>query len=154
MDIGKFREGGFVAWLPLLPGVDDTPEILCGYLSQKEYDEAREKATAYKGEGQQRTAETDEKKMRRLISRQIVRDWRGLEDDGSPYPCTPENIDYLMEVCTEFRMLVMGAPMSLAAMLQAEKEALRKNSGTSPGQVSSQMASTAPGAKKNGRSRT
>lgn len=128
MDIGKLKRNSLQVWLPLIEGV----EVLCRHLSQSAFDAITRDCKTIKlnPATQVKTEEIDEAKFRSAMARAVVVDWRGLEEDGAPWPCTPKNIDYLMEECTEFRLLVRGAPLSLGRMLAAEKEATAKNSET------------------------
>lgn len=128
MDIAKLKTNSPQVWLPLVDGV----EVLCRHLSQRAFDAISKDCRSIKIDPltQAKTEEINEPKFRTLLARAVVVDWRGLEEDGAPWPCTPENIDYLMEECTEFRLLVRGAPLSLGRMLAAEKEATAKNSET------------------------
>lgn len=131
MDVGRLKKKNIEVWFPY---VEDA-EVLCGHLSQREYDEITAACTERKINRKTGNTEIirDDKKFRSLLARAVVKDWRGLTDDGADFPCNPENIDYLMEESTEFRLLVQSAPMSLEQMLEAEREAVRKNSGSSSG---------------------
>ena len=126
MDVSRIRKKNINVWLPLFEDV----EVLCQYLSQKDFDEISEQATTHRHDPKthRRVSEQDAKQFRQLLARAVVKDWRGMEDEGKPYPCSPENIDYMMENCTEFRLLVLDAPLSLERMLTAEKEDQEKNS--------------------------
>lgn len=128
MDIGKLKSNSLRVWLPLIEGAD----VLCRHLSQSVFDAITRdcKTVKFAPLTGAKTEEMDEVKFRSLLARAVVIDWRGLEEDGQPWPCTPENIDYLMEECTEFRLLVRGAPLSLEKMLAIEREAAAKNSAT------------------------
>jgi hypothetical protein len=116
MNVARLKRKDLTAWLPMM----DEVEICCRHISQSQFDAISEAST--KG------GKRDEKKFRSALARAVVVDWRGLEEDGEPFACTPENVDWLMEESTEFRLLVMDAPLSLNKMLAAEQEAERKNS--------------------------
>ncbi len=125
MDVSRLKKKNLTAWLPL----DDDADVmvLCRHLTQSEFDDIDAAATDGKGK-------RNNKKFRKDLALAIVSDWTGISDDGAPFPPTPENIAYLMEESTSFRLLVMDAPLSMEKMLAAEKESLRKNSLTMPGQ--------------------
>ncbi len=125
MDISRLKNKDLQVWLPMMDGV----EVLCQYLSQGDYNQLRKQAlrTSLDPRTKQKTEELDSAKLESLLARAIVKDWRGLTDNGETYPCSVENIDYLMSECTEFRLLVMDAPLSLERMLEAEKAATEKN---------------------------
>lgn len=138
MDIARLKKGALVVWLPIF----DDIEVQCAHIPQSEYDEISAEAVEIKFDpkSHRRTEVRDDKKFRSLLGRRVVKAWRGKpgkngEDGGpgftdgdQPFPCTPENIDYLMEESTEFRLLVMDAPLSLEKMLATEKAATEKNS--------------------------
>lgn len=125
MDVSRLKKKNLTAWLPL--GDDDTVQILCRHISQSEFDEIDASATDKKGV-------RDNSKFRTSLAQAVVKDWSGIDDDGAEFPPTPENIDYLMNESTSFRLLVMDAPLSMGKMLAAEKEAKRKNLPTTSGQ--------------------
>lgn len=116
MNVARLKRKDLTAWLPLM----DEVTIKCRHISQSEFDAISEAAD--------RGGKRDEKKFRSALARAVVQDWQGIDEDGQPFACTPENIDWLMEESTEFRLLVMDAPLSLKKMLTAEQEAERKNS--------------------------
>lgn len=128
MDVRRLKNNDLKVWLPMMDGV----EILARHISQREFDAITKQAVEvrFDPKTRQRHEERDEQKFRSLLARAVVLDWRGINDGEEPFPCTPENIDYLVEECTEFRIFVMDAPLSLERMLAAEKEAERKNSST------------------------
>lgn len=132
MDISRIKKKDLRVWLPLMEGV----EVQTRHLPQGEYDaiSAATTVTRFDPKSHRRIDERDEKRFRSELARAIVVDWRGITDDGTAFPCTPENIDYLMLECTEFRLLVLDAPLSLEKMLALEKAAAEKNSSTTSGQ--------------------
>lgn len=127
MDVSRLKKRDLKVWLPMLAGDE---EVLCRYLPQSEFDSISERCTVIRFRSGKKVEERDPKKFRAELAQAVVIDWKGFEDEGRPYPCTPENIAYLMEECTEFRVLVMDAPLSLERMLAAEKEDSEKNSVT------------------------
>lgn len=126
MDIARLKKKDLKVWLPLTEEV----EVLARYISQSAFDAVSKEATEtrFNPKSHQRVEERDEAKFRQLLAKAVVEDWRGMQEDGKPYPCTPENITYLMEEWTEFRLLVMDAPLSMEKMLACEKDAAAKNS--------------------------
>jgi len=128
MDISRLKKKDLQAWLPLTEEV----EILCQYVNRSEMDRILAEATITRmnpGTGL-RSEERDEPKFRSLLGRAVVKDWRGLRDGETEFPCTPENVVYLMEDYAEFRVLVLSVPMSFERMLAAEKAQAEKNSAT------------------------
>lgn len=128
MDISRLRKKDLKVWILLFDGV----EVLCRHLTQSAFDEIQRqcRSVRFDPRSHEKTEEIDDAKFRSLLARAVVVDWRGLTDDGQGWPCTPENIDYFMEECTEFRLLVRGAPLSLEKMLALDREAAAKNSVT------------------------
>lgn len=125
MDIQRLKKNDLKVWLPLM----DEVEVLVRHITQGEFDAISKQATAVKfDKNHVKREERDEEQFRSLLARAVVLDWRGIKDGDDPYPCTPENMDYLMRECTEFRLLVMDVPLSLERMLAAEKAAAEKNS--------------------------
>jgi hypothetical protein len=136
MDVSRLNkqktDGCIKVWFPMGEGMD----VLMRYVPQDEYDALSEACTESTIDPAtlQRTKTRDNEKFRKELAKAETLDWRGVfngKDDAGkevPYPCTPENIEILVQKWTEYRMLVMGTPLQLAAMLEAEREAERKNS--------------------------
>lgn len=124
MDVSRLKKKNLKAWLPL--GGDGAVMVLCRHISQSEFDALDEDATDSKGV-------RDNKKFQSSLARAVVQDWSGIDEEGEVYPCVPENIDYLMAESTDFRLLVMDAPLSMTKMLAAERESVRKNLFTTLG---------------------
>ena len=126
MDISRLKKDDLRVWVPLFEGV----EVLCRYIPQTEFDKilAESKEIKFHPKSHQKQEVQDPKAFRSALARAVVQDWRGLKDGAADFPCTPENIDYLMEELTDFRTLVTGVPLSLEKMIEVEKAALEKNS--------------------------
>lgn len=114
MDVSRIKKKNLIVWLPLIEGV----EVQCRFISQSEFDGIDADSTI--------NGKRDDKLFRSKLARAVVTGWRGIVDEGAEFDCTPENIDYLMEESTEFRLLIMDAPLSISKMLTAEREAERK----------------------------
>lgn len=131
MDIARLKKRNLVVWLPLFEDI----EVECVHISQSEFDAISAEAIEIKFDpkSHRKIESRDEKKFRSLLAQRVVRGWRGKDggpgfvDGDQPFPCNPENIDYLMEESTEFRLLVMDAPLSLEKMLATEKASTEKN---------------------------
>lgn len=117
MNVGRLKRKDLKAWLPL--DSDEEVRILCRHVSQAEFDVIDESTRDKKGV-------RDAKEFRSALANAVVEEWEGIHDDGSDFPCTKENIDYLAEESTSFRLLITGAPLSMEKMLEAEKESIRK----------------------------
>jgi len=125
MDISPLKKQTLQVWIPLF----DDVEVLCKHLSQSGFDAIQQAATtiSFDPRTHAKKETVDDQKFRGLLARAVVVDWRGITNDGEPWPCIPENLDYFMEECTEFRLLVQGAPLSLERMMSLDREANRKN---------------------------
>lgn len=126
MDVQRLKKRDLQVWLDL----DDEVQVLCRHISQSQFDDIKAGVTriVYDPKLRDNRDEIDNQAFRSALGRAIVADWKGLVSGADPYPCTSENIDYLMEECTEFRLLVLGTPLSFSRMLAAEKAANEKNS--------------------------
>jgi hypothetical protein len=125
MDISRLKKKNLKVWLFLMEGV----EVCCRHIAQSEFDAIDKAAveTRIDPKTRRKVESRDEKAFRSALARAVVQDWRGIKEGDQDYPCTPENIDYLMEDCTEFRLLVLDAPLSMEKMLAAEKGETEKN---------------------------
>lgn len=136
MDISRLKKKDLKVWLPLFDDVD----VLCRHIPQGEFDAIKAAATSVRFDPRthQRVEKLDDRRFRADLATAVVEEWRGLKDGDSDFPCTPENIEFMMQECTEFRLLVLDAPCSLDKMLSAEKAELEKNSETTsaPGPTS------------------
>jgi len=132
MDISRLKKKDLEVWIPLFDGI----EIQCRHLTQNVFDDlhAQSLSVRFNPRTQAKAEEVDDIKFSRSLARAVVIDWRGITEDDKPWPCTPENIDFLMGECTEFRLLVRGAPLSLEKMLAMDREADTKNSKAISGQ--------------------
>jgi len=70
-----------------------------------------------------------------LIGKAAIEDWSGLEVNGQPFPCLPDNITILMRRWADFAKFVADACSDLERLIDAEQELIRKNSGTTSGGV-------------------
>jgi hypothetical protein len=116
-------------WIPFLDDPDTRVKVR--HLTQDEFENIIEAAivTTFnpKTHGKEKTR--DDKKYREMLVDAVVIDWEGFVDGdkGDAYPCTSENRHFLMEKSTDFRMVVMDAPLSLQKMLDIEMEQNIKN---------------------------
>lgn len=114
MDVSRIKNKNLIVWLPLIEGV----EVQCRFISQREFDAIDAESTV--------NGKRNDKLFRSKLARAVVTGWRGIVDGDAEFACTPENIDYLVEESTEFRLLVMDIPLSLSKMMAAEREAEKK----------------------------
>lgn len=126
LNVGRLKKKNLKVWLPVM----DEFRILARHISQSHFEELSDKCTASKPDPKdprKTISERDEKLFREELAVAVVEEWDGIEDDDAPFPATRENLGYLMEECTEFRMTVMDVPLSLERMLAAERAANEKN---------------------------
>lgn len=127
MDISRLKKKNLKVWLPLFDDVD----VLCRHIPQSEFDAIKAAATTVEFDRRhQRVEKINDQKFRIALGHAVVEDWKGLKDDGVEFPCTPGNIEFLMTESSQFRLLVMDAPLDLERMIEAERAELEKNSET------------------------
>lgn len=114
MDVSRIKNKNLVVWLPLMDGV----EVQCRFISQSQFDVIDNESTV--------NGKRSDKLFRSKLANAVVADWKGIVDGDAEFACTPENIDYLVEESTEFRLLVMDTPLSLSKMMAAERETEKK----------------------------
>ncbi len=132
MDFEMFENagtGGLEAWIPF--GED---EVLIRYISRDELKEIAKKAKKVSFVNHQKVEEFDDIKADMLLGRAVVRDWKGFTMKGEPFPCTPENIDFLMRKWNAFARFVNEASVDLSLFMQEEKDKSAKNSSLTSGQ--------------------
>ena len=132
MDISRIKNKDLKVWLPMMDGV----EVQCRHLPRGEFSALRQQAVkiSYDPRTKEKIEKLDDRKLESAMARAMVIDWRGITDGDQEWPCTPENIDYLMTECVEFRTLILETPLSLEKMLAAEQAAAEKNLSTTSGQ--------------------
>ena len=63
----------------------------------------------------------------RELYRTVIRDWKNvLDEDGHPIECTPDNVDLVVDLNSEFASEVLEKAQNLA---EYRKENTQKNSG-------------------------
>lgn len=132
MDIAKIKSKALKAWLPLFDGVD----VLCRFVPQSRFDALQEQCmeVSFDPKTHQKAKKLNNELFRTELAKEVVEDWRGLVDGDQAFPCTAENIEFMMCECTEFRLLVLDAPLSLEKMVEMERAEQEKNSWTTSGQ--------------------
>ncbi len=132
-DVALLRKRNLKAWV----SVDEEVSILARYISQAEWEELKAQCTEtiLNPITNQTDIKEDMPAFRALLGERVVSDIVGLvdsedlDDSGNvkPFPATPANIAMLMEEWTEFRLTVMGVPMSFERMLDLAKAQTTKN---------------------------
>lgn len=132
MEIGKIasREE-FAAWVPF---GDEGAEVEIRFISRDELVNLRKKAVKTSFVRHQKTEDYDPVIAGKLLGKAAVKDWRGFTVDGVPYPCTPENIETLMERWADFASFLDDTCTDMIRLQEAERETERKNSRSSSAQ--------------------
>lgn len=78
----------------------------------------------------QKQEEIDNIRYGELIGEAAIADWTGLRAGSEVFPCTPENIHLLMRKWADFAKFISDVSSDLERLIDAEKESVRKNSGS------------------------
>lgn len=122
LDISKIKTGGTVAWVTIL----DVFRVQFTHIAQDEYDALRESCKTGEATNGELVRTLDEMAFRHKLAERVTVGWEGIADGDSPYLCTPENIRYISDKMTEFRLALFDKPLSLGLMLAAEREEKKK----------------------------
>lgn len=115
------------AWFEFKPDV----KVLIRYLSREELNAIGKKATVITFDSRhQERREFDPIKSDLLVAQAAVLDWQGLLDGAAAYPCTPENIEFLVRNYNGFGLFVNNACADLDRIIAQQKAATEKNSET------------------------
>ena len=123
LDVSKIKTGGTRAWVPIV----DEFRAQFTHISQDEYDALRESCKIKEEKDGKLVGTLDEDLFRHELAARVTVAWEGIADGDAPYLCTPENINYISDKVTEFRVALFGKPLSLAAMLDAAREQQKKS---------------------------
>lgn len=125
MDISPLEKNDLEVWVQFTKDV----RLKLRYMPRDVLEKIGKQATeiAFDLKSRQRTETVDGKKYDTLLCQKAVVDWEGLVNSGKPYPCTPENIEFLVNKWTGFAGFVARCCIDLEGMKQSEREALEKN---------------------------
>ena len=129
MNINALKTKSLEVWMPF----GDGAEVLIAYTSREDLQaiaKESQKTSLRKG---QEVKEYDPVKADSLLGRKAVRGWNGFDDNGAPFPCTPENIDLLMMQWTDFARFVNDACGDLERLVRQKETSLIKNSSNTSG---------------------
>lgn len=135
-DVGKIVEQEeFSAWVSFIEGI----KVKIKHIPREELLALRKKAvqTGFDRRTHQKTEEYDAVAGGVTLGQAAIQDWDGLQVNGKPFPCTPENIGILMRKWADFARFVDETCTDLVALMDAEKETERKNFGSTSGLGSS-----------------
>lgn len=127
MDFEKLKEAsdeGLEVWVKF----GDDAEVLVRYISREELKNIIKKARKVLYDRHQKTEEYDDTKGDILLGIAAVKDWKGFTMKGEMFPCTPENIEFLMRKWNAFAKFVNDTCTDLELLIQQEKEKTIKNS--------------------------
>lgn len=125
----KSQDTGLEVWVPF--GED---EVLIKYISRDELKEIARRAKKTSFINHQKVEEFDDVRADILLGRAAVKDWKGFTMAGETFPCTPENIDFLMTKWNSFAKFVNDTCVDLEFLVQQEKDKTIKNSSLTSGQ--------------------
>lgn len=135
-DIGKIVEQDeFSAWVPFIEGI----KVKIKHIPREELLALRKKAVQvdFDRRTHQKIEQYDAITGAVILGQAAIQDWEGLQSNGQPFPCTPENIEILMRKWADFARFVDETCTDLVALMEAEMESERKNSGSTSGLASS-----------------
>lgn len=119
MEFKSLVNGDEGVWLPYLKGV----EIQVRPIPPKEIKRLQKVCTTSKWKKGKLIETLDIDQFGLLSTQAAVQDWKGIDLDGKPLPCTPENIELLSNQVGSFNEFVMNALDDL------DKKVLEKNQG-------------------------
>ena len=130
MDLGGLKKDSFEAWVPF----GDDGRVLIRYTSREELKKIGKKATRITYKNHQKVEEMDDVLADILLGQACVKDWEGFTMDGKPFPCTPENIEFVMTRWSAFGRFINDICSDFDELARAEKAARIKNSEVTSGQ--------------------
>lgn len=77
---------------------------------------------------------TNTDKLMLMLCKRAVKDWKGFTDGDREFPCTPENIEFMVEHDYDFPRFVQDVCTDIHRMKREQAEASAKNSGLTSGQ--------------------
>ena len=89
MDVGKFLNGSEIAEWRRIPGTN--VEIKMRLVRPIRMREIGQQAKRLSYDGRRSTPETNADEFNRLLLDECVGDWKNIESEGKPLPCTREN---------------------------------------------------------------
>jgi hypothetical protein len=110
--------------------VSDTCSILVARMNNARYNARFQELAGPKREIIRRSLisnEDAEELLLRVMSETILLDWKGVTEDGKPFPYTRENAYRLLKELPDFRMLVQGFAETADAYKKDEIGASVKN---------------------------
>ncbi|MBW2644600.1 MAG: hypothetical protein JRE23_00220 [Deltaproteobacteria bacterium] len=110
------------AWIPF---GDD--EVLISYISRQDLKKLLKKAKRSTFISHQKVEKVDDELADQLLGEAVVKDWKGFTMKKKSYPCTPENIAFLMLNWSSFSAFVNQACTDLQLFAEKEKEEVEKN---------------------------
>jgi len=124
MELQGLKKEDFEAWVPF----GDDGKVLIRYVSREELKQIGKKAKNVTYRNHQKVEELDDMKADILLGRMTVRDWQGFTMNGDPFPCTPENIDFVMTKWSAFGRFINDICSDFDELVRAEKDATIKKS--------------------------
>ncbi|TLM66008.1 MAG: hypothetical protein FDZ69_07445 [Deltaproteobacteria bacterium] len=125
MDISALKKDRLEVWVQFTPDV----RLKLRYIPRDELQRLAKAATVVEldPKSRQKVETFDGLKSDVLLCQAAVVDYTGLEMDGQPFPCTPENIELLASKWTGFASFVARVCIDLEEMQRSDLEAVEKN---------------------------
>jgi len=125
MDISTYLNGSEIAVWHRIPGTNVEVKVRLLKPGKMRDVLARSKKMRYNG---RRSEEyTDQAELNRIILDEVVVDWKNIERDGSPLPCTAENKRLLDDNWPAFSTAWNSAWAAMSEDAREEKEEEVKN---------------------------
>lgn len=128
MDIGNIFEERKGIWVDFIQGAKVKFKILKPY----EINEINEACKITSIEGDQLVTTTNEDKFQFKYWGSIVIDWKGFEENGKPFPCTPENVKKFCDHWELFNGFVLKTVNNIKKNQLNKEKKQRKNSKRGP----------------------
>lgn len=109
-------------WMPF--GGD---EVLISYISRKDLKKLLKQAKRSTFVGNRKVETVDDELADKLLGAAVVKDWKGFTMKKKTYPCSQENIEFLMLNWSSFAVFVNQSCIDLQLFAEIEKEEIEKN---------------------------
>lgn len=111
---------------------DDQTKFLIGSMTSRRYKEAyQEGLDETRRKSRRLTNEQAEALQIQVFSKAVVLDWKGVTHGGAVYPCTPENVAYVLTNCPQVREFVIAAAANHENFKLEQVEAAKAQLGES-----------------------
>jgi len=124
MDISALKKKALSVWIPF---IGDT-RLHVRHVTRDELKTLADQATTKALVSSEMQEKFDNSKFNDLLCQKAVIDLEGFEDDGQPFLCTPDNVQFLAQQSGQFVTLVRNTCTDLEKLFSLWKEEQKKNS--------------------------